>query len=59
MVGSVEVPLLLKAADSIFGWFGLLRNGVAVGQLTMTTNAEKFENYVDMQSNQTEPLPTP
>jgi hypothetical protein len=37
----------------------LLRNGVAVGQLTMTTNAEKFENYVDMQTDQTEPLPTP
>jgi hypothetical protein len=37
----------------------LLRNGVAVGELTMTTNAEKFENYVDMQTDQTEPLPTP
>jgi hypothetical protein len=37
----------------------LLRNGVAVGELTMTTNAEKFENYVDMQTDQTEPLPAP
>lgn len=25
MVGTVEIPFLLKAADSIFGWFGLLR----------------------------------
>ena len=25
MVGTVEIPLLLKAADSIFSWFGLLR----------------------------------
>lgn len=37
----------------------LLRNGEVVGLLTMTTNAEKFENYVDMQTNQTEPLSTP
>jgi len=37
----------------------LLRNGAVVGQLTMTTNAEKFENYVDMQTNQSEPLPVP
>jgi len=25
MVSALEVPLLLKAADSIFSWFGLLR----------------------------------
>jgi len=25
MVSALEVPLLLKAADSILGWFGLLR----------------------------------
>jgi hypothetical protein len=37
----------------------LLKNGEVVGQLTMSTNAEKFENYVDMKTNQPEPLPSP
>jgi hypothetical protein len=37
----------------------LLHNGEVVGLLTMSINAEKFENYVDMKTNQPEPLPTP
>jgi len=37
----------------------LVHNGEVVGQLTMSINAEKFENYVDMETNQPEPLPTP
>jgi hypothetical protein len=37
----------------------LLRNSEVVGQLTMTTNADKFQNYVDMKTNQPEPLPAP
>jgi hypothetical protein len=37
----------------------LVHNGEVVGQLTMRVNAEKFENYVDMKTNQAEPLPTP
>jgi hypothetical protein len=37
----------------------LLHNGEVVGQLTMSINADKFENYVDMKTNQSEPLPTP
>jgi hypothetical protein len=35
----------------------LLRDGQVVGLMSMTTNAEEFENYVDLQTNQTEPLP--
>jgi len=37
----------------------LLHDGTVVGQLTMSINAAKFENYVDMTTNQSEPLPTP
>jgi hypothetical protein len=37
----------------------LLHNGNVVGPLTMTTNADQFQNYVDMQTNQPEPLPAP
>jgi hypothetical protein len=37
----------------------LVHNGEVVGQLTMSVNAEKFENYVDVKTNQPEPLPTP
>ena len=37
----------------------LLRNGEVVGQLTMSTDAEKFQNYVDMKTSQPEPLPAP
>ncbi len=33
------------------------KDGEHVGQVTMTTNAEKFENYLDLKNNKTEPLP--
>jgi len=35
----------------------LTRAGEAVGLMTMTTDAERFENYIDMQTDQTLPLP--
>ncbi len=35
----------------------VFRDGELVGELTMETNAEKFENYVDVQVNQSVPLP--
>ena len=37
----------------------VLKDGELVGLLTMTTNADKFENYVDVQTNQSLPLPVP
>jgi hypothetical protein len=33
------------------------KDGEMVGQLNMTTDAEKFENYVDVQTNQAVPMP--
>jgi hypothetical protein len=35
------------------------RNGELVGLLTMTTDADKFENYVDVQTNQSQPISNP
>ncbi len=34
----------------------LIKNGENVGQLNMSTNAEKFENYVNVKTNQTQSL---
>jgi len=36
----------------------VLKNGELVGLLTMATDADRFENYVDVQTNQSLPLPT-
>ncbi len=30
----------------------LIKNGELIGQLNMSTNAERFENYVDVKTNQ-------
>lgn len=35
----------------------LLKNGEPVGQLTMTTNADKFQNYIDVKANQKIEMP--
>lgn len=35
----------------------LLRGGEVVGTMTMTTDAERFENYIDLQTEQTIALP--
>jgi hypothetical protein len=35
----------------------LLRGGEVVGLMTMTTNAEKFENYIDLKTNESDPMP--
>jgi len=35
----------------------LFKDGNNIGLLTMTVNAEKFENYLDVRTNQSEPLP--
>ena len=37
----------------------LLRGGEVVGLLTMTTNADRFENYINVQTNESEALPAP
>ncbi len=37
----------------------LLRDGEVVGTMTMTTDAERFENYIDLQTEETIPLPEP
>lgn len=37
----------------------VLKDGEVVGLLTMTTDADKFQNYVDVQTNQSLPLPAP
>lgn len=37
----------------------VLKDGELVGLLTMTIDADRFENYVDVQTNQSLPLPTP
>jgi hypothetical protein len=35
----------------------LIKDGEAVGQLTMTTNAEKFQNYIDVKTDETIAMP--
>ena len=37
----------------------VLKDGELVGLLTMTIDADRFENYVDVQTNQSIPLPAP
>jgi hypothetical protein len=37
----------------------ILRNGQPVGLLNMTVNESKFENYLDLSTNQNIPLPNP
>lgn len=37
----------------------VLKDGELVGLLTMTTDADRFENYVNVQTNQSQPLPAP
>jgi hypothetical protein len=37
----------------------LTRNGVKVGKLTMTVDAEKFHNYLNLETNQEEKLAKP
>lgn len=37
----------------------LLHNGEVVGLLSMSVDEDQFKNYVDVQTNQSEPLPLP
>jgi len=37
----------------------VLKDGELVGLLTMTIDADRFENYIDVQTNQSQPMPTP
>jgi len=37
----------------------LLRDGEVVGSMTMATDAERFTNYVDLQTEESIPLPEP
>jgi hypothetical protein len=37
----------------------ILRNGELVGRISMTVDETQFKNYLDLETNQTEPLPLP
>jgi hypothetical protein len=50
-----EVRFVFKADGSKEGT--LTRGGEVVGLMTMTTDAERFENYIDVQSEKALPLP--
>ncbi|MGD9679191.1 MAG: hypothetical protein AB7V16_12690 [Vulcanibacillus sp.] len=50
-----EILFIFKTDGSKEG--KLYKDGIYIGQLNMTTNAEKFENYVDIKTNQATSLP--